>query len=339
MTELDRRNVLKSIVSAGAVTGLSGAAMAASGPLSGKSILITGTSSGFGRLGALHYARQGAKVFATMRGLPRQEAEDLRKIARDEKLDITVLPLDVRNDGQVAKTVAEAEKLAGGALDVLINNAGVVFGGPVEIHDMEATQLAFDTNVYGPLRMIRAVLPAMRAKKSGTIVNISSQQGRFVMAGGGLYAPTKFAVEAMSEQLAYEVAQHGIEVVIIQPGGYPTQVGANRARYQAALASRVSDRHANGYGDQVTRMKVPPAPPAAGAAPNPQAAAMARNNPQDVPNAIAEILAMPAGTRPLRRAVHPSSRPQEPINEVSRQVALEMAETNPNGAWMKAVLD
>ena len=322
-----------------AATAVSATAQTAA-PLSlkGKSILITGTSSGFGNLGALTYARAGAKVFATMRNLPRPEAEALRKIARDEKLDITVIELDVRDDAQVTSAVAQAEQLASGALDVLVNNAGVVFGGPVEIHDMEAAQLAFDTNVYGPLRLVRAVLPGMRARKSGTIVNISSQQGRFVMAGGGLYAPTKFALEAMSEQLAYEVAPHGIEVVIIQPGGYPTKVGANRSRYQAALVARVPDKHAAGYADQVARLRAPPAPPA-GAAANPAASAYARSNPQDVPNAIAEILAMPAGTRPLRRAVHPTSRPQEPINEISRQVALKMAEANPNGVWMKAVLD
>jgi NAD(P)-dependent dehydrogenase (short-subunit alcohol dehydrogenase family) len=331
----NRRTLIKSAAMIATASAVPATAQAK--PLAGKSILITGTSSGFGRLGALHYARLGAKVFATMRNLPRPEAAELRKIAQDEKLDITVMQLDVRSDQQVARTVAAAEKAAGGALDVLINNAGVVIGGPIELHDMAAAQLAFDTNVYGPHRMARAVLPAMRARKAGTIVNISSQQGRFVMAGSGLYAPTKFALEAWSEQLAYELAPHGIEVVIIQPGGFPTNVGANRARYQAQIAARAEPRHASGYTEQVERMKAAPPPPAS--TQQASAASPSRPNPQEVPNAIAEILALPAGSRPLRRAVHPISRPQEPINAVSREVALKMAESSPNGVWMKAVLD
>ncbi len=142
--------------------------------LSGRSILITGTSSGFGRLGAEYYARLGAKVFATMRNLPRPEAEELRQLASDEKLDLQVIEIDVLDDAQVAAGVAKAERINGGALDILVNNAGVVIGGPVEVHDMEATKLHFDTNVYGYHRMARAVLPGMRAKKNGLIFNISS---------------------------------------------------------------------------------------------------------------------------------------------------------------------
>ena len=341
MDSLTRRTVLAgtgTLVAAFAASAGNAASHAAKPDLKGKSILITGTSSGFGRAGALLYARLGAKVFATMRNLPRPEAEELRRIAREEKLDITVLPLDVRNEAQVNATIAQAEMLSGGALDVLVNNAGVVFGGPVEVHDMEAAQFAFDTNVFGPLRTMRAALPAMRARKSGVIVNISSQQGRFVMAGGGLYAPTKFALEAMSEQLAYEVAPHGIEVLIIEPGGYPTNVGANRARYQNELAARIPERHANGYADQVARLKAPPPDPARLAAAM-AASPMGRSDPIDIPNAIAEVLAMTPGSRPLRRAVHPVSRPQEPINEVSRQVQLKLAENSPNGVWVKSVLD
>ncbi|PLK25936.1 SDR family oxidoreductase [Novosphingobium sp. TH158] len=340
MPKVSRRTMLAGTgaLAAGAAAAQATAATPAPQSLKGKSILITGTSSGFGRAGALLYARLGAKVFATMRNLPRPEADELLKLARAEKLDITVLPLDVRDEAQVNRTVAKAEKLAGGALDVLVNNAGVVFGGPVEVHDIEAAQLAFDTNVYGPLRTIRAALPAMRARKSGVIVNMSSQQGRFVMAGGGLYAPTKFALEAMSEQLAYEVAQFGIEVLVIQPGGYPTNVGPNRARYQDALAARIPPRHGDAYGDMVARLKAPPPDPARMQAAM-AASPMGRADPEDIPRAIAEVLAMPAGTRPLRRAVHPVSRPQEPINEVSRQVQLKLAENSPMGVWVKAVLD
>lgn len=335
MPTISRRTMLAAsgaIAAAAAVPA--GAQTSSAKPLAGKSFLITGTSSGFGRLGALLYARQGAKVFATMRNLPRPEADELRKIAAAEKLDITVLPLDVLSDEQVAATIAEAEKQAGGALDVLVNNAGIVISGPVEAHDLEATQLAFDTNVFGLQRTTRAVLPAMRQRKSGLIVNISSQQGRVIMPGMGLYAPTKFAVEAISEQLAYEVAPHGIEVVIIQPGGFPTQVGANRARYNQQLVSRAEPRHASGYPEMMAAMS-PPAQTPARAAPSGQQAPSV--DPGDVPQAIAEIAAMPAGSRPLRRAVHPGNKPQLEINRVSRETQLTWLANSPYAEWVRAV--
>ncbi len=337
MPSFSRRNMLAGSSAAAAVAAVPAAAQPATAPsLKGKSFLITGTSSGFGRLGALHYARAGAKVFATMRNLPRPEAEELRRIARDEKLDLTVLEIDVRSDQQVAKAVAEAEQLAGGAIGVLVNNAGVVIGGPIEVHDMEAVHLAFDTNVYGYHRMARAVLPAMRARKAGLIVNVSSQQGRVIMPGMGVYAPTKFAVEAWAEQLAYELAPHGIEVLIIQPGGYQTNVGVNRARYMAEVRQRAEAKHTAGYPDQVARMVAPVgARPAAASATPPQSGP----DPMDVPRAIAEIAAMPAGTRPLRRPVHPGLKPQDAINRVSAESQLAWLGNSPMGVWIRAVLD
>jgi len=339
MPNISRRTML---AASGAIAAAAAVPAGAQGSpaksLAGKSFLITGTSSGFGRLGALLYARQGARVFATMRNMPRPEADELRKIAADENLDITVLPLDVLSDEQVASTIAEAERLAGGALDVLVNNAGVVMGGPVEMHDMEATRLAFDTNVFGLQRTARAVLPAMRQRKSGLIVNISSQQGRVIMPGMGLYAPTKFAVEAMSEQLAYEVAPHGIDVLIIQPGGFPTNVGANRARYNSEIAARADQRHAAGYPEMVASMSRSPQPPPARPGKTGQQSAMTSNiDPMDVPRAIAEIAAMPAGGRPLRRAVHPGNKPQLEINRISRETQLTWLANSPYGEWVRAV--
>ena len=305
--------------------------MAATPPdLSGRSILITGTSSGFGRLGAEYYARQGAKVFATMRNLPRPEAEELRQLATDEKLDLHVIKIDVLDDAQVKAGVAEAERINGGPLDILVNNAGIVIGGPVEVHDMEATQLHFDTNVYGYQRLARAVLPGMRARNSGLIFNVSSQMGRVIMPGLGLYSATKFAVEAMSEQLAYELVPHGIEVVIIQPGGYPTEVGENRARYNRALYERAKAVHREGYPGMVESMgqkpqelpdELPPGAP----------------DPMDIPRHIAEIAAMPAGSRPLRRAVHPEYIPQLEINRVSAETQVKMLNGRGLAGVVKAV--
>ena len=115
--------------------------------LTGVSILITGCSSGFGRLGAEHYARLGAKVFATMRNLPRPEAAELEALAKSDSLDITVLEIDVTKDEQVTAGVEAAIKAAGGKLDVLINNAGMSIAGPIEAQDMEATSLIFDLSL------------------------------------------------------------------------------------------------------------------------------------------------------------------------------------------------
>lgn len=328
MPTFSRRHVL-------AVTGAAAAAAAApacaqgdaSPGLAGKSFLITGASSGFGNLGALLYARQGAKVFATMRNLPRPEADELKRIAAAEKLDIQILELDVLSDAQVDAAVAEAERRNGGPLDVLVNNAGIVIGGPVEVQDMEAIRLAFDTNVYGYQRTARAVLPGMRRRRGGLIVNVSSQQGRIIMPGFGLYSATKFAVESMSEQLAYELAPHGIEVCIIQPGGFPTKVGANMNRYTGALRARAEARHTDGYPEMVARM--------GGRAP---AGGAGGPDPMDVPRAIAEIAAMPAGQRPLRRPVHPGPKPQEAINRVSAETQLALLGPTPYGPWVRAVL-
>lgn len=326
MTKLTRRNLIAaSAASAAALTA--GKASASETPsLKGKSILVTGASSGFGYVGALLYARLGAKVFATMRSLPRTEATELAAAAKAESLDVTILPLDVTKDDQVLKAVREAERLAGGALDVLINNAGIGQSGPIEVQDMAAMQLAFDTNVMGVQRVQRAVLPAMRARKSGLIVNISSQLGRVIVPSGGPYSATKFALEALSEQLAYELAPHGVEVCIIQPGGYPTKVWSNRNRYNLELKGRIDAERAKGYADLVARMGT-------------ETGGGRNADVLDVPRAIAEIAAMPAGRRPLRRAVHPGAKPQEAINRVSAETQVSWLGNSPFGPWIKAVHD
>ena len=293
--------------------------------LSGKSILITGSSSGFGRLGAEHYARLGAKVFATMRNLPRPEAVELAAIAERDGLDIEIIELDVLSDESVRAAVAKAEEAAGGKIDILINNAGIGITGPVEAQDMEATRLAFETNVYGPQRVWQAVLPAMRAAKDGQIFNISSQLGRLIVPGAGHYSATKFALEAMSEQLAYELVPHGIEVTVIQPGGYPTKIWVNRNRYNTELKARIPKEVREGYEQMVARMG--------------QEDGSGRNtDPMDIPHAIAEIINMPRGDRPLRRAVHPHRRPQERINDVMAETQLAWLGGSAAGPLVKAVL-
>ncbi|MBU2033283.1 MAG: SDR family NAD(P)-dependent oxidoreductase, partial [Alphaproteobacteria bacterium] len=157
MPDLTRRSLLAgaaaTTVLAATASRAQGDTVASTPDLAGKSVLITGCSSGFGRATAEHCARLGAKVFATMRNLPRPEAAELEALARADDLDITVIELDVLDDDMVARAVAEAEGLAGGALDVVVNNAGIGISGPIEVQDMEATKLAFDTNVFGYYRV------------------------------------------------------------------------------------------------------------------------------------------------------------------------------------------
>jgi NAD(P)-dependent dehydrogenase (short-subunit alcohol dehydrogenase family) len=326
MSAPNRRNVLKTALAASAAATLPGPASAQAKPLAGKSVLITGSSSGFGYLAALHLARQGAKVIATMRGLPRKEADELMAEAAREKLDVHIVQIDVTSDEQVAKGVADAEKIAGGPIDILINNAGVGYAGPIELQDMIATKLIFDTNVYGPHRMARAVLPGMRKAKSGLIFNISSQLGRVIVPSAGHYSPTKFALEAMSEAMAYELVPHNIEVCVIQPGGYPTKVWVNRNQLAKELKERLTAEEAAAYPALVQRMGM-------------EDGSGRSADPMDIPRAIAEIAAMPAGTRPLRRGVHPGNKPQEAINRVSAETQVNWLGNSPFGPWVKAVHD
>ncbi|GGJ49780.1 SDR family NAD(P)-dependent oxidoreductase [Sphingopyxis bauzanensis] len=305
---------------------LHAATPAAAPSLKGRTILITGTSSGFGRVGALYYAGLGAKVIATMRGLPRPEADTLAAEAAKEKLDLHIVEIDVTSDVSVAAGTAKALEIAGGRIDTLINNAGIGITGPVEVQDMEATKLIFDTNVLGIQRMQLALLPQMRAAKSGQIFNISSQLGRVIVPGGGHYSATKFAVEAMSEQLAYELVPHGIEVTVIQPGGYPTKVWVNRNAYTGALKQRSDAAVLEAYAPFTKGMGT-------------EDGSGRSADPLDVPRAIAEVMAMPAGKRPLRRAVHPGNKPQEAINRVSAEVQLAWLGGSALGPLIKAVHD
>ncbi|QZD95488.1 SDR family oxidoreductase [Qipengyuania gelatinilytica] len=328
MPQINRRTLLAGAAATGVVAVAARAAqddmLKPPADMSGKSVLITGCSSGFGRLMAEDFARKGAKVFATMRNLPRPEAEELRTLAQDESLDLHVIEIDVTDDAQVAAGVAEAERIAGGGIDVLVNNAGISTAGPIEIQDMAATKMLFDTNVYGPHRLARAALPAMRARKSGQIFNVTSQLGRVMVPGFGQYSPTKFALEAMSEQMAYELVPHNIDVTIIEPGGYPTKIWDNANRLTMELLERADDKHLAGYPAMIEQLRQ-------------SGAGGGKTDPMDVPNAIAAIIAMPPGTRPLRRPVHPGPKPQVPINEVSAKVQLAWLGESPYGPMIKAV--
>ena len=329
MARINRRSLLAGAAATAALTALAKAS--ASEPVytptlsfTGKSVLITGCSSGFGRLTAELLARQGARVFATMRNLPRREADELVAIAKADQLDLHVIGIDVRDLKQVNAGVKEAERINGGPIDVLVNNAGIGISSPVEVQDMDATRLIFDTNVFGPHRMARAVLPGMRGKGGGQIIQLSSQLGRVIVPYSGHYSATKFALEAMSEQLAYELVPHQIDVTIIEPGGYPTKVWVNRNAYSLALKERSMAVHSKGYPEQVERM-------------GQEDGSGRTNDPMDVPRAIASLIAQPPGTRPLRLPVSGNAIPQTPINRVTTEVQTGWLGNSPYGPLVKAV--
>lgn len=182
-------------------------------------VLITGSSSGFGYLAALDLARRGNRVFATMRD-PRRGAQ-LLDVASREGLALTVHQLDVTNATSVNQAVAGIIE-TGGKIDAVVNNAGYALRGPIECISDEEAHRQFDTNVIGVLRLIRAVVPHMRARSSGTIINMSSLSGLVGIPYEGLYSASKHAVEAMTDALRFELAATGIRVLLIEPGAFET---------------------------------------------------------------------------------------------------------------------
>jgi NADP-dependent 3-hydroxy acid dehydrogenase YdfG len=188
-----------------------------------KTILITGASSGFGRDTAETLARAGHTVYASMRGL-----EGKNRVAAEalEKLGIKTVELDVNDDASVEagvkKVLAEA-----GKIDVLVNNAGIASAGVTEAFTADQAKAIFDTNVIGLLRVTRAVLPSMRRKRDGLVINIGSILGRVTFPFFGIYGASKMAVEALTDSLRLEVSQFGVEVVEVQPSAYPTDMYAS----------------------------------------------------------------------------------------------------------------
>lgn len=182
-----------------------------------KTILITGSSSGIGRATAQRFQQEGWNVIATMRDLA--AAKDFATMDR-----VLVVRLDVTDSGSIESAVNQGIARFG-RIDVLVNNAGYGAYGPLEAFSMERIRRQFDTNVLGLLEVTKAVLPSMRANRSGTIVNISSIGGQMTFPLGTLYHGTKFAVEGLSEALHYELEPLGIRVCIVEPGIIRTDFG------------------------------------------------------------------------------------------------------------------
>lgn len=267
-----------------------------------KTILITGASTGFGRDTAETLAGAGHNVFASMRDpKTRNRAHADALIAKG----IHIVELDVTNSESVDQAVANVIMEAGG-IDVLINNAGVASAGVSEAFtDTQVTAL-FDVNVIGLHRVTRAVLPTFRDQQDGLIINIGSILGRVTFPFFGLYGATKFAVEALTDSLRYEVSQFGVDVVLVQPSAYPTQMYGSAA--QPADVARLAE-----YGEVAD---IP--------------GAMVQNftamfeaadapNPHDIAEAILPLINTAKGQRPNRTVVG-SGFGADALNEVTAPV-------------------
>jgi NAD(P)-dependent dehydrogenase (short-subunit alcohol dehydrogenase family) len=273
-------------------------------------VLITGSSTGFGRLFTETLARKGHTVFATMRdpgGRNAKNASEIRTLAQNDSLPIHVLELDVTDDASVERAIEAAVSKAG-RIDVAINNAGYFLTGLEEAVTTEQARRLMDTNFLGPVRVNRAVLPQMRRQRSGVLMHISSGAGRVVLPSAGFYCASKFALEALAEAYSYELAAQGIESVIVQPGAYETPVFGNTVT--AADEGRTST-----YG----AVREMPAKINA-------ALSSTAGNAQEVADAVLRIIETPAGEKQLRYFVSTQNFGVNEINAVAKQVQASVLE-------------
>src|ERR671918_2686170 len=187
-----------------------------------KIAVITGSSSGIGLESALVLARNGYTTYATMRSLDKDTS--IKAVVQNESLPIKVVQLDVTDETSVKNAIDHIISEAG-RIDLLVNNAGYGLVGALEDLAMEEIKSQYETNLFGLIRVIQAILPIMRKQRSGRIINISSGAGIFGYPGGSAYVSTKFVVEGLSESIAYELEPFGIKVILIEPGFIRTNFG------------------------------------------------------------------------------------------------------------------
>lgn len=252
-----------------------------------KTVLITGASSGFGRATAHALAAAGHTLFAGARDLAgrnRVVAEELRAKG------IEPVELDVTSDASVEAAISTVLARSGGRLDVVVNNAGVASAGVSESFTPEQVRALFEVNVFGVQRVLRATLPTLRKQGDGLVVNVGSILGRITFPFFGLYGASKYALEALSDSYRYELSQLGVDVVLVQPSAYPTNMYA--AAQQPADAQRgvaygeIGAIPGKMFETFVAMFAAPGAP-----------------NPEDVAEAVATLVAMPKGRRPDRVVV------------------------------------
>lgn len=260
-----------------------------------RTVVITGCSSGFGRSLAERLARDGDRVYATMRGCDdrnREAASELEVLASAEGLDLRVLDLDVTSDASVASG-AERVVDESGAPDVVVNNAGQMYVGVTEAYTPDEVARQLDVNVVGIHRVCRAFLPGMRERGEGLIINLSSIAGRIGLPFFAVYHASKWGVEGYSAGLRREVASSGIDVVVVEPGPFTTQL------FPRAPAPEDAEGRADTYPSGVHRTFEEMAAAFEGLFEDPDAP----TDPDLVVDRMIELIRMPAGERPLRSVV------------------------------------
>ncbi|HWK04156.1 MAG TPA: SDR family oxidoreductase [Puia sp.] len=252
-----------------------------------KTIFITGTSTGFGKLTAITLAQAGNTVIAGMRGTTGKNDAVAKELAAYP--NIKVVEIDVTNDSSVKKAFEQVLSTYG-RIDVLVNNAAAAGFGLLEAYSIDQIRQLFEVNFYGVLRTYQAVLPSMRKAKSGLIINITSGASGHTLPFMIPYLASKFGVESITEGSQDELADYGIENVSIQPGVYPTEMNnGSKAGFNADKADVAAE-----YGDAATQKFN-----AIGGALFGKMAEF-KMNPQTIADGILTLVNLPAGTRPLR---------------------------------------
>lgn len=211
-----------------------------------KTVVITGASSGIGRASAKRFAAEGWNVVATMR-TPTEESSD----------HVLVEPLDVTDPASITEAIAHGIERFG-AIDAVVNNAGYGQYGPFEAVSPEKVHDQFDVNVFGPMNVMRAVLPHMRSRKDGIIVNVSSGAGLYALPLASLYCATKYALEGFSEAVSYELGSLGIRVKLVIPHGGVTDTNFGSRATEGGLEHLPDyDAYQGVFADSMARMPAP----------------------------------------------------------------------------------
>lgn len=268
-------------------------------------ILITGANSGFGRLTVKTLISRGHRVIGSMRDVWGRNAMAAQEL---QTLGMEAVEIDVTSNTSVEEGVTRVLQMCV-SIDVLINNAGVGAHGLQENFSDEDLRRLFDINVFGVQRMIRAVVPSMRERRSGLLVNISSLLGRVALPFYGPYNASKWALEALSENYRAELSQHGVDVVVIEPGGFPTGFIGN------LMQPSSTDRNPT-YGDLAQAPRASLEHFEQFLAANPQ------QDPQLVANAVADVIDTEAGRRAFRTEVDRIGMADaiRPVNELHAEI-------------------
>lgn len=267
--------------------------------IEGRVVLITGAATGVGRALAEGLRDHRATVIAAMRGISDRNAE---RAASYQAAGIRVLECDVTSDKSVSTAIAKAlDEFS--RIDVAINNAGIAISGPMEAATVDDLRASFETNVFGPHRIVRAVLPAMRARGDGLIIQMSSSAARWVQPGGGVYSASKWALEAMSEALRWELGELGVDCVLIELGSFQSEIRTSKARsvsdlgrvdhYHHVHRALTADHEARFLGENATA-----------------------ESPTTLVRPVVDLISRASGTRPLRLVLHAQKVAMDRYNDL-----------------------